>query len=111
MRKFVTVKDDCTMIDYFPAEARITSTDFGFGVRFEGPETSITVFLMSTQAQRWHWHIVLSEIDGPIETREGQFTGRGVKWEHQLSRLELDLNMALSDLTQHWMPQFLPPVD
>lgn len=111
MRKFVTVTDECKIINHFPEEAGLQQIDFGHGWLFKGAETSIVVMAMSTQAQNWYWNVAMSEIDGPINTRNGEFEGLGVSWEQQLQRLELNINMSLTDLTQGWLPRYLPSVD
>lgn len=111
MRKFVTIKDDCSLINHFPEAAELEQIDFGHGWVLKGSENAIVIMAMSTQAQNWYWNIAFSEIDGPIQTRSGEFEAMGVGWEQQLQRLELDINLALTDLTEGWLPKYLPVIE
>lgn len=105
MRKFITLYGG--LKHYFPDTVgfEMVKSVGGQAIMLSHYETVIFVCVMGDQGGTYHWHVTLSMIDGPIVSKSGNFSWRGVDAQQEA---ENAINSVLGEMTKSWLPQFLP---
>lgn len=107
-RKFMTVGIDMSLRFYFPQSTRLIQLNLGRNeVMLRSDETRIYFLLTGWQGGGSGYVIVFSEVDGPPVVRQASFDDRKFPDGH-VTAINQSINEAFSELTSHWMPQYLP---
>lgn len=111
MRKFVSFDNELVMTNHFPGD--LEQSDLFHGWVIQDQENVFVVLVMSTQGGNTYWNVTYSQIDGPIEVRQGNIDGPtwsvGVaRFKMLAAQLEEAINGAFDDLTGKWIDRYLP---